>query len=881
MIRGFVLVFSCFFYVSLYAQYITGTVKNQNGKELANATITVKRFGGNIVAFGFSDEKGFFSIRHTLNPKDSVVIAVSMLGYETEEKKVITELANTLQFKLGYRVKKLPDVFVRNSGIYTRGDTINYNVKTFLQKQDVVIGDVIKRLPGIEVAENGTIKYQGRAINKFYIEGLDLLEDKYTVANNNIPVNAVTEVQVLENHQPVKALDSFSNVTRAAINLILSNDAKSKIIGRAKVGTGLSPLLLDAELVPMMFAKKSQFIAGYKYNNAGINYNDELMLHNQSGFTDNIKAGTTALNILSIPFPASPNISKSRYTFNDQHVFSINNINQLNKQYSLRLNADLIKDIQTSEAGSTGKNYFQEDTVIINEYQKLLKRSDMLRIAATVSANTPKYFFQNIFRVNLSTNRYSANIYEIDTTAQKLHQTLHSFSNELQFIKSNNKWAQSYSSHISISNQPQKLIIEPGKYSFLLNEGENYNELSQSVNIKTFYTNNSITLIRKFKGFAIENRLGFSWQNQFFTGVLEKNTGDKKLILLDSFSNNLTAKEMELYYTATFNISIKKLKLNFAFPLTLINRSTDFLTAVPHATTLTQFIPSFNLNTEYRLNSFFRFYTDVSFTNTYAQPFLSHDGYILSNYRTLSNQNAIQKYYRYKNFELILSYKNVVTALFVNAGYTYSHNIASALNNPLYKGSLLFNNLREINATTKTQKAFASANKYFYNLKTSIGITVYTAKSFTPIFQENKISYFQNNTLGISANAETRIGFLNLNHQLAIQSIAAGYENKNVSDRYFINQKLRITANLPHSLMLSIIGEQNSFYDTSVKNHYLFADMSIRKKIASRKIDIELLWQNIFNLQSFQTVSINANTETYMYYRLRPTQIFFKIHFLL
>jgi len=64
-------------------------------------------------------------------------------------------------------------------------------------------------MPRIEVLDDGKILYQGKPINKYYIEGLDLPEGKYNLAIKNLPHKEVTKVQVLENHQPIKVLDSL------------------------------------------------------------------------------------------------------------------------------------------------------------------------------------------------------------------------------------------------------------------------------------------------------------------------------------------------------------------------------------------------------------------------------------------------------------------------------------------------------------------------------------------------------------------------------------------------------------------------------------------------------------------------------------------------
>jgi hypothetical protein len=56
------------------------------------------------------------------------------------------------------------------------GDTISYSVIDFSDKNDRTIGDVLKKLPGVDVTESGQILYQNKPINKFYIEGSDLLQ---------------------------------------------------------------------------------------------------------------------------------------------------------------------------------------------------------------------------------------------------------------------------------------------------------------------------------------------------------------------------------------------------------------------------------------------------------------------------------------------------------------------------------------------------------------------------------------------------------------------------------------------------------------------------------------------------------------------------------
>ena len=72
----------------------------------------------------------------------------------------------------------LKEVTVKAERIREQGDTISYSVSSFAQEQDRSIGDVLRRMPGINVESSGKIQYQGEDINKFYIEGADLLGGK-------------------------------------------------------------------------------------------------------------------------------------------------------------------------------------------------------------------------------------------------------------------------------------------------------------------------------------------------------------------------------------------------------------------------------------------------------------------------------------------------------------------------------------------------------------------------------------------------------------------------------------------------------------------------------------------------------------------------------
>lgn len=81
---------------------------------------------------------------------------------------------------------ELKEVTIKAQKTRQRGDTLVYSVATFAKDDDRSIGDVLKKMPGIQVAEDGKITYNGTPINKFYIEGKDLLQGRYGLATNGV-----------------------------------------------------------------------------------------------------------------------------------------------------------------------------------------------------------------------------------------------------------------------------------------------------------------------------------------------------------------------------------------------------------------------------------------------------------------------------------------------------------------------------------------------------------------------------------------------------------------------------------------------------------------------------------------------------------------------
>lgn len=227
---------------------------------------------------------------------------------------------------------KLREVSVSSQRIKGTGDTLTYSVTGFRQKQDRSIADVIAKMPGMEVKADGRIEYQGRAINKFYVEGLDLMGAQYGIANKNISADKVVSVQVMQNHQPVRSLRGVSFTDQAALNIVLKDEAKAVWNGAADVGLGYGDdFLYDCRLMGMRFNKKFQTLMMYKNNNTGKDIATEVL---------DLTAQANEISesgIVSMPVTGTPQLNSERYTFNKSHLAAGNWLWRTGQNTELRL----------------------------------------------------------------------------------------------------------------------------------------------------------------------------------------------------------------------------------------------------------------------------------------------------------------------------------------------------------------------------------------------------------------------------------------------------------------------------------------------------------------------------------------------------------------
>lgn len=330
-------------------QTIKGIVTDaENGQPVDAATVQIRKAGRQVpLTYTLTKADGTF-ILPLRQADDSLFVHVSLLGYKAIRQKITA--GATLRIRLEPEVFTLKEVEIRPGRVYGRQDTINYDVSQFISPKDEAIKDVLKKLPGVDVDDDGKISYNGKNISKFYVEGMDLTDGRYNQLTNNLQANAVKSVQVMENHQPIRVLQKKLTTEDIAINLKLKDDFRDRWMGTLEGGMGASPLLWKGMGNAIQISRKSQSAYIYKGNNRGDDVTDEQNVLTQIGAEG--KTGPSIPSFLSQLSFSAP-LKKERLLFNNVHSLSGNRVYKLNETTQLRLNANYLHDLTQQERGTS------------------------------------------------------------------------------------------------------------------------------------------------------------------------------------------------------------------------------------------------------------------------------------------------------------------------------------------------------------------------------------------------------------------------------------------------------------------------------------------------------------------------------------------------
>lgn len=881
--KGFAIIITIIFLQkSSFAQNIklSGKITDSSGIAIADASVSIiNNTTKNIIAYTFSNKAGEFTI--TVDSINQLSISISCIGYKKLQEPV-TSTNNNLHFVLKKTQILLPTVEVKSSPINLQGDTVNYNLTFFTNPQDRVIGDVISKLPGIEVDASGRITYNGKPISHYYIDGLDLLGSKYNIANQNIPADLVEKIQLLNRHQAIKALDSFVSSNETALNLKLKSKAKNRLISNARIGIGVSPLLWNNEINTMNFRKNLQLIGAYKNNNSGNYLYSEVadnVVVKPLGEQVNEGAQSQLLNLVNLPKIELP---ATRYTFNNSHLGHLNILYQFKNKAQLKLNTNEYIDKTKKEGSNTTTYLLPSDTIVFNEIYYTTVTEKKFNTELNYTLNKQKYYLSNRLVYKNVHSFENGNVQTAQLNSQKLTSNLDDISNDFILSKVKNKSLINIFSKLNYTSAPQQLEVQPGSFPNVFNGGVNFASLVQKTNLKNLLTNTAITLTTKKKYFNYENKLGVKASNIYLQSYFLNPANSTVLLTADSLTNNVSWLTINPYLQSVISIEKNSKKIELALPLE-VNYTTQNVHDSSKKTTYKNIFFNPRLTISVPLSPLteigveFVKQTEIkSFSKIY-------DGYILNNYRSLSQGYSAIPKERLYNLKGSFSYQNPLYGTFFS--FTTSYSI---LQKNLLLTTLYNNSYTKVQTIEKWNNQYSLVftgyfNKYFLAAKTSVSL----------IYVGNML-----NSLLLLQNIESRLSTLsqNLKIKIAVNKFSWGNIENTTSllnsrskifqyakdASVFTNFNIQNNTKLNFFFTEKIYGSLGAgYYNFSDNQHkhssYLFLDAGLRYKY--KRLDIESTLTNISNNKTFNTSSLSNNIGQQYSYKIRPLNFFLKTYF--
>lgn len=846
---------------SLFAQKteIQGIVKDSVSSEPIEGLVVQALEGSKMLTYAVTDIEGGYTLRFESLTAE-ILVTFKHLAYTQKTTKIVNK-SQQLNVNLSAEQTKLREVVVVAPQVRQKKDTTAFNVASFEGINDRSIEDVIKKLPGIEVSDNGRISFQGKDISRLNINGLDMLGGKYTIATKNMEPKRVATIEIIDNYQEVKQLRGKEYSDKVAMNLKLKKDATIKPVGNVELGTGASSeeLLYHAGVNAMAFKSDYQFLGVIKANNLGTSLRPEFS--NQFG---NQSVNNTAKSLFSGNLGTHPPIASKLFWRKKEIISSLNSIIKLNDDKTIKIGIDFLRD-KSFYNSSSSSNYFVNGKHL-TLHEDLNPNYEEKKIQGDVEykINSDNIYLKNntLFGSNLNDNHLFL-LSDRDEIQQLKNDKLHYLKNVLSMLKKTKRREYSLFSSLSYSTLPTN------KLEFVGVKNVNGDFFQTSVG-NTFNTRNWLSLSYDVgKLSKLSMKVGIDGDFDSIKTNLQKNDttfvnhnyGHK---LINSISPSYTRYSPKQQYEIRLSMPIELYNINFKNDG--ISKSFQFskLFINPSITGNLIFTPKLKMELTGDLN-----HSIGDITEFILQP-------IQISYHQQQVRSGILAQNRSGSGSIKLFYKNPIKMLFVDGSVSYNHNLRNTISNQKFE-----KNHSNIGITTtdianeNTSQGFslsAHVSKKIRSINTFFSVRTNYGISHSENLRENVITDITNSYFSISPNINSDISKkINISYSASYKTNTLAFKNKSTT---YLQHSHRIY--FSYKLMKNIIFSSKwdyNKYELSPKNYknmHLF-DSSLRYKKSN--FEMELSLNNLFNLKEY-AYTIFSETDQFSYrYKLRPREI--------
>jgi hypothetical protein len=219
---------------------VSGNVRDDSNRPVEQATVLILNPSDSANITGaLTDNAGKFSLKI---PAGNYLLKTSSLGYSTDLRRIAAlQSQNTVDTVVLTEGVALDTAFITGimPEMVVRGDTIEFNASAFKTLPSAVLEDLIKKLPGAEVDDDGKITVNGKEIKKIYVDKKEFFSDDPKVASKNLPAAMVDKVQVWDKKSDLAMMTGFDDdEEETVINLTVKPGMKQGLFGSVAAGAG-------------------------------------------------------------------------------------------------------------------------------------------------------------------------------------------------------------------------------------------------------------------------------------------------------------------------------------------------------------------------------------------------------------------------------------------------------------------------------------------------------------------------------------------------------------------------------------------------------------------------------------------------------------------
>ena len=818
---------------------VDGYVYEQGtGNPVNKAIVTICNQKSNILYSGITSKEGKFQLLTKGEDLSLYTIKVSCMGYKPASCAIGNQ--KNFQIELEPKAFALKDVYVKAEKISHHNDTTSYLVSGFSSAKDRTIGDVLRKMPGIEVAKNGSVSYNGKAINEFLVEGVDLFDGQYNIATRNISHDLISKVDVIENYQSAKVLKNSKSEGETVLNLSLKDKAKGRWSGNAKVGGGM-PKLWEEELFEARLSATNQTAINMKTNNSG----KDILAENKVLVIDDLLSQNVkddVKSILDISQKVPGNLDDRRSRNARTHVVNISNVQKVSNTAILHSKIYYTDDRNISDS-EKGMSYFLTDSVLTKntkEYSilgtKELGASLLFKNDKKTSFLSEELKYSSLWQNNQT--RISGDYSNMSV----MRSDMHCLDNKLKWILPIGKHYLTIESRTKFQAMPERLRVEASGLSL------------QSINRNHFFSMNKVDYTWNLKRWAVsldaEGVISMSSiKNDFISDYIDT-----------TFYENSSINYLALIVRPTLVYKFKGIRSEIQVPFSVYHYwgldSSEKIFCLPKWTF------------SWQVNSYWKLRTNLSLGNTASSISNSYNTSVMTDSKTFRSSPIISYGQNQQNLAFAVSYTDYVHMLFGNASIGFNRGRDKSNTIKWIDRDLVFYSKKKGNNTSNGTMILGNLSKRIEGIKGTIGTKCLYLLNEANICQNGVPVQFNTNMLQTSVGLNSNMNnWLEIDYQLGYNMNSLEFSKAKTSSK-MLTQELQVSISPIEALTMTITTEHYAnFFSSLPSKQTIFNDF--RCSYRYHKIDIVGSLTNVFNQKYYSQTTYNDLSSSYVKDALR------------